>query len=689
MSDSEPLVGVTSRGARMTFRIGTQVLAILGFVLACAAFGMAIYAVVRINDDLNHADKVTRGLSSHAVITGSNPTKNDVNVKHNLYVGRNAIVNNTIYARDGIVSASGSASFNQSITSNYGDITAEHGQVSAECVNEYWNYNVSAYSDVSIAVGDVVSVVNGYVRLGFGQMHDSTVASALGSQAQNIFTINLSATRVVNLYLDSTNALVFQLVELNTHTLEWTVYTSYAVGLPGVFTNDFSFVGVGIDGDDSRFLVLYTDPDAAAGSQSIQAAGVQIVSTAYPTVTFTSDVDNDISDTAQTNPCVSDVKFLYGNTYAAWYTDDTGLRVRAFTVVPSTWTFTLGTVQSVPLSQTGFTGGNKCFVASAAVLSSTSSTAYVAVSYGGGDTNVDINVNVMTISGLTWTAIVSTGPTVDAAPGVGSRHQVVALPTASGTQFGVAIQASADLIEGKFFTYNVVLASLVCSNVDVDGLPAFTFNYYEGYFVSLFSNPPFQVVNLGGSSTEQKLAVCWQSNLPTRSAIFCQPYTLDAGVYSGSGNLIAASAYGPGVMALASTNSTTFTFFYSINAEVSTEFGTLLRFGVVSVDDDGQLQVSRSKGSFPVGIAHTAADPGDALVVQISGCRTDATAYDYESAVELCLHGDGTIQPNSYAVADVTATYQPVCNCVHLSGGTIMCDRPFGRSAKSPYANTI
>jgi len=179
---------------------------IVGIFLIAGVAGLILGAIAvadihegdnSIEDRLDNIERAMGGLTHKAVIAGSHPTKRDVNVKETLYVGHNVVVNNTIYARDGIVSESGGASFNASVVLTNGDVVVENGGITSECNTELAVFNVSSLSSVSIARGDVVGLIDGEVHLGFQELHDTAVASNIGSFSQNIYTFSLSSTRVV------------------------------------------------------------------------------------------------------------------------------------------------------------------------------------------------------------------------------------------------------------------------------------------------------------------------------------------------------------------------------------------------------------------------------------------------------------------------------------------------------------
>lgn len=686
-SASEPLV-YDPMDRYMVSRGWSAFWSLVYFLVICAALaalGMSIYATVRVNQ---HSGKIntlrdkTSGLTTHHVITGTHPDDDDVNVIRNLYVGHNAYLNGTTYSYDGFVARTGGASLNDTLTVTYGDITAEHGNVVSQCINEQRVFNVSGQSAVSIARGDVVSLLNGEVRKGFRQHEDQQVVSSIGaSTSANIYTFSLSATRTVNLYVSASNALTFQLVDLDPHTLEPLVYTAYSLNGATGYSNDYPAYGVGVPGDDSRFLVFFTTPAGTA----IVVQGVRITdTTAYPAVSFDYSSNTNII-TGMTDPCVNSVGYAgLSNTYYVYYTDDNALQVKALTATTSlaSWTITVGTVSQV---DTDFAGG-ECFVASSAVVTSTSTVSYVAITRGGGASTENVETNVMALTGTTWTAINTANDLtiLSSLSTSGSRHQTVALP--GGTQFAVGLQASAEYVYGNLYSFGINTATLVVSWVDADELPAVTFLDYEGYFVSMIANPDFGIVNLGGNSTYQRLGICWQSAITTNSRMLCSVFVLNAGAYSSASDLIPLTNYLPGFSQVSPIHDTTFHYVYTAVADGAAR---PVRYGVVSLDEDNQLFVMRSKGKYPIGRALTDAAAGEAVTVVLRGCIQDEDLYPYTTDVELCAHGDGSLLPNSYYSNGIGSYYQPICACAHLQDNTVHCDYMFTRSSNSPYYNSV
>lgn len=673
------------RGSSGGYDIFMDVVYYIFVAAALAALGMSIYATVRVvqhGGDISKLQDKTSGLRIHHVINGTHPGKEDVNVERNLYVGRNIFVNGTTHSFDGFVARTGGASLNDTLVVTYGDITAEHGNVVSQCINEQRVFNVSAQSAVSIARGDVVSLLDGEVRLGFRQHEDQQVVSSIGaSTSANIYTFALSSTRTVNLFMSSSNAINFQLVDLDPHTLEPLVYTAYSLnGATGYSAPAYPFYGVGVPGDDSRFLVFFTTP---AGS-AIVVQGVRITdTTAYPTVGFDYSANEDII-TGMNDPCVNSVGYAgLSNTYYVYYTDDNALQVKALTATTNlaSWTITVGTVSQVDVD---FAGG-ECFVASSAVVTSTSTVSYVAITRGGGDSTENVQTNVMALTGTTWTTINTANDLtiLSSLSASGSRHQTVALP--GGTQFAVGLQASAEYVYGDLYSFGINTATLVVSWVDADQLPAVQWLEYEGYFVSMIANPDFGIVNLGGNSTYQRLGICWQSAITTNSRMLCTVFVLDAGVYSSASDLIPLTNYLPGFSQVSPINSTTFNYVYTAVADGAAR---PVRYGVVSLGDDNQLFVMRTKGKVPIGRALTDAAAGEAVTVVLRGCIQDEDLYPYTDFVDLCAHGDGSLQPNSYYDSGVGGYYQPVCACAHLQDNTVHCDYMFTRSTNSPFYNS-
>lgn len=661
--------------------IGLLVLAVVCGAIGLG-FGAAAYAEIHSGNGVNHRLKAlenkTSGLSAKATITGSSPTKNDINVEHNAYIGRDLIVNNTAYIRDGIVSASGGASFNASVVLNNGDVVAENGQVISSCSVELGVYNLSSTA-TDVERGDVVGMINGHLSNGFTQLHDVVVASTVSTYTLNLGSISLSSTRTVNFFLSSTDVLVYQVVVRNEHTQEATTYNTNTLAAGVAFGEAFTFKAVPYEGDEDRFLVIFTDPTA---TNVLYLQGVTITDLTYPVVTATasSATGQAINTATLASICIGDFKFAYGYTYYATWTGASALLGRAFTATVSgtAWTFTMGTIASLTSDVTGAA----CFESSTAVISSTASTAYIALTWGGGAGTTAIETNAASLSGTTWTVPSGTDVSVlSSLSASGSRHVTTAL--AGGTQYMVTLQASSDLVMGQSYTYTLNTATMQVTQVGTTA--AIDFLADEGYMVSFLANPVFDVVSLGGNATSQDVIICWQTSLVSNSRVFCQTFNLNAGVYVDSSNYAVISAYKPEFFAIGKVNDTAITFLWTAQADNSLK---PLRFGVVTLQDDGQPSVHPQSPQQPLGIVYTGGAAGEEVTVLLRGCMTDTDLFPYSTQVDLCLHPDG-VKANSYHVNGVGQTYQPVCSCSHIADGRIYCDYSFTRSSSSPFYNVV
>jgi len=661
--------------------IGLLVLAVVCGAIGLG-FGAAAYAEIHSGNGVNHRlkglENKTSGLSAKATITGSSPTKNDINVEHNAYIGRDLIVNNTAYIRDGIVSASGGASFNASVVLNNGDVVAENGQVISSCSVELGVYNLSSTA-TDVVRGDVVGMINGHLSNGFTQLHDVVVASTVSTYTLNLGSISLSSTRTVNFFLSSTDILVYQVVVRNEHTQEATTYNTNTLATGVAFAASFTFKAVPYEGDEDRFLVIFTDPTA---TNVLYMQGVTITDLTYPVVTATasSATGQAINTATLASICIGDFKFAYGYTYYATWTGAGGLLGRAFTATVSgtSWTFTMGTIATLTTDVTGAA----CFESSTAVISSTASTAYIALTWGGGAGTTAIDTNAASLSGTTWTVPSGTDVSVlSSLSASGSRHVTTAL--AGGTQYMVTLQASSDLVMGQSYTYTLNTATMQVTQVGTTA--PIDFSPDEGYMVSFLANPVFDVVSLGGNATSQDVMICWQTSLVSNSRVFCQTFNLNAGVYVDSSNYAVISAYKPGFFAIGKVNDTAITFLWTAQADNSLK---PLRFGVVTLQDDGQPSVHPQSPQQPLGIVYTGGAAGEEVTVLLRGCMTDIDLFPYSTQVDLCLHPDG-VKANSYHINGVGQTYQPVCSCSHIADGRIYCDYSFTRSSSSPFYNVV
>lgn len=661
---------------------------ILVFCLAGAAFGMSVYSVWWIDSSsrLHDLEQKTSGLSHHATVPGSTPGKDDINVKRDAYIARNVIAGGTAYIREGVDSASGGFTGNSSVVSNYGNVTALRGQVNANCHNEIVTFTVDPTLSSGISRGDVVGTSGAYLQKGWADSsNDQAVSDTASTSVQlNIQTIALSTTREINLFIDNSNILKWQLVTVNENTFARSYYTAYNVDPSGnTYTAGRTFVAVPVDGDNGRFMVSYLDP---TGELELELIGIRIIDiSSYPTVTFDRATRAPIhTASASVAPCVSAFKHVYtgGTTYLLGFSDDSGIQEVAFTVSTSgaSWTFTLGT--AVSISNVGAADRNKCFLISFDIVyaPSSSSTGFIGTSYGGGSSATDIRTDLVTSSGLTLTKAGSTKTILSGVLSSTPRHQVVAL--AGGTQYGVALQSVDNLIIGQVTTFTVNLVADTIAFVDPDDEPTIVFSPFEGYFVNLFSNPLFDVINIGGNSSYQQIVICYQTPISENSRTYCNRFTLNQGVRSGASNPVAVSAYLPTALSVARINDTTFSVLYRAQADPNL---TPLRMGIVLVNADNQLQVSRLP-EFPIGLALADADPGADVQVLLEGCYSDPVLFNYEGSVQLCMHGSGVLAPDGYYDAGVATTYSPICACTYV-GGYVRCRFPGYRAARTPFGD--
>lgn len=664
------------------------------FFGACAITGLVLGAVAVAEldgADLSHLKKITRGLSSHATVPGSNPTKHDINVEQDLYVGRDGIFAGTIYGQEGVVVTAGGGTFNDSLDVNYGNIVAQRGGLFGNCSTELATVTVDPQG-AAITKGQHIGLVDGYAKAGFYQSESvAAVADISEALTSNIQSFPLSSTRSINLFVaPTTDYLMYQLVVKDEHTLEETIYTANPL-LSVAITTAKPFYGIGVDGDDSRFLVLYSAPGV---DDQVNVVGVHITALSYPTFTATVGTPQIVSAASQTSVCPSFIGFMFpgGTTYYAMFVQEDaagtdGLNIIAFTFTAASLSFTMGSPAIIDATTT--TGS--CFYASAGVVTTSGTVAYVAISYGGGSTSTIVYTNAMICTGLAWTAI-NAGNKLTVVPAVaGSRHQVVILP--GGTQYGVAVVSYNAQEYGSVYTYSLTIASPPVPSVLNSGAAAIAFASYNGYFdTDFYANGPFNAFSLGGNSTYQKVVVCWQTGQSTGAVVMCQAYILSNGAYSTSYGLIALNKWRPSAnffLNVKPVNDTQFSYVYTSRAFVSGAATQPIYFGTITLTADAEQMNANVKPETAIAYAYADAEPGETLTVMMRGCMYDPDLFPYEAGTVLCLHGDGSILPNSYVNVGPGITQSPPCTCLAWGNGVIRCEPAWTRSTKTPFHNLV
>jgi hypothetical protein len=647
--------------------------------LFCTASCIYFYTqlVPNLSDRVDKLEDKTSGLSNSPVIAGTHLSDKDVGVKETLFVGKNALINETLYVHDIEILHGGTATINGSIAVTTGNISAPNGIVSAQCAQELRTITLDPDSSVEITDGSVISKLGPYATLGWADYGYTTVADSLDNIA-NMNTFNLSSTRQGNLYLDSSDILRLEIIDFNPHTLARSVYTTrpslFSAGVAYAGGVNPVFYGIGTTSDTS-FVVFYNEPLTGT---TMKMAGVDIT-LSYPTITSTTVSTAQTVGAVSAPACVQDFDRAYvdTNTVVTTYSDVNGLAVQLWDITLSTWTFTSGTARIVDA-----TLEEECGVGRTAV---TYRNGYVCVAYGGGASDAAVHTKCYTASGTTLTAL-ATDLTVYTQVSTAGLTRFDIFPLSS-TYYGIMIDNAANEVFGYVYTFLLNTATGVVGFVKSDETASLDIHGSSyGYLVDFVAGSTAVVPINGDGDTEQNFAACQSSTTLNRYRIVCNRFTFSEGlfvedIYSSSMPVTISSGY-QSAYSMNNINGTVFAVLYGIEIPMSDK---VLQFAAVSTDSDYQLYVDREKGKVPIGQAMGDAAPGESFQVLIKGCRTDPDLFPYTEPTWLCMHGDGQLLPSNYNSAEIAGSKaQPICPCYAWGdgSGTIYCDYAF--STRSP-----
>ena len=507
------------------------------------------------------------------------------------------------------------------------NIQVTNGQVTSNCTNDHYSIVIAADSP-DIPKGGVVGVkatesgLEGY--LGFADYEEALLVPALTTSA-SLDAARMTDTLSVLVSEDAARLLSFVVSDGDTASasvvLDATAYT---------FTESCRWK-VAAHGTDDFFLVTWQVPD---GSLGINVMLVEITDYDIPSAVFSPVVVLN----AGVDSVPNTLSYAGSNNFVLGFSE-AGTGAQLVTITADTVLNTV-VVNAPVLLSAAF--GADCGVISGGVRGATE---FVAV-YGG-DATLALTAEVFSISPAGVLASLAPGVVIYApttatfsAEPIGAAHLVVNIIDRasnvfgvlqaflqSGTSIGATPVASAVYAAhpGQPTATGLVALTTPFTTLSVIDDTSVAITYMPGLAKSGFPEA-FQVWDLvmdGGST----------SLLPGDVEYFSEIDALDTAV-------------------VVLTPSSVAIFYGDITASATT-IDILGASALVAPFDavNGRNSFFVSDvPTHPIGLALEAASAGDTVAVLVSGCWEDEELFDFSNVGDLCLHGDGVLRSNCFAI---------------------------------------
>lgn len=509
------------------------------------------------------------------------------------------------------------------------NLVVSNGTVTSQCTNDVFNMTVAAGSP-NIPKAGGVGAWGPYAWLGFADYQESRVVT--GTDTSSLSEARLGNTTSVLVYTDASDVLSFILKEID--PADGTTTSSTPVVLEATALTDLDDqcrFRVAAHGVADHFVVVWQTPTTGG----IDAMLVHITNYAVPTATFSPVVTLVGGTDAKPNL----LEYASNNNFVLGYAED-GVGAQLVTITADT---TLNTVVfNAPVLLSALFDDD-CGVVEGGVRSGGAQ--FVAV-YGGNGL-LDITAEVFDISALGVLASANPGVVVYAS----TTATFKAKPQSTGRLI-LEINDYTNYIFGIVQVFNQVSNSIAT--------PAVATAVYAGHpgvpistgLVSLIEpEVELEILDdtafvIGYISTTNKgifseVAQVWDvvvngasiSLLPGDVEVYNDIDSVDVDLTVLSPTRIVLS-YGD-IIAGPSSN------------EIYTANGVIEAFDAVN---GRGVRFVQAKPTHPVGIALNAAAPGEEVAVLVSGCLTDSDVFNFPVIGDLCLHGDGVLKSNCFAI---------------------------------------